>query len=102
MSGEGGHHHRLVARYRSPGKDRQIANFEWIQSIIALEKIFYLYTLREVSMYLARCLSPGKKVSLLGVNQGAKFSYFMFASLFSIFGFVSIHTYQGAFFPGQR
>ena len=35
----------MLARYRSPGKDHQIAECEWIQSLIALEKMGYFYNL---------------------------------------------------------
>ena len=39
VSGEAGHEKEMLARYRSPRKDRQIAGCEWIKSLIALEKI---------------------------------------------------------------
>ena len=45
VSGEAGHQQKMLARYRSPGKDRQIAECEWMQSQIALEKIGYGYIL---------------------------------------------------------
>ena len=45
VSGEAGHDQRMLARYRSPRKDRQIVGWEWIQTLIALEKICYFYTL---------------------------------------------------------
>ena len=72
VSGEAGHEQGMLARYRLPRKDRQIVGYEWIQTIIALEKIGYFYTL------------PSR--------PGAKIGYFTFAPLFSIFGIVSIHN----------
>ena len=39
--GEAGHEQRMLARYRSPRKDPQIVDCEWIQTLIALEKIGY-------------------------------------------------------------
>ena len=46
MSGEAGYEQRMLARSRSPRKDRQIIECEWIQTLIALEIIGYFYTLR--------------------------------------------------------
>ena len=40
-----GHYHKMLALYCSPGKDLQIAECEWIQSLIALEKMGCFYTL---------------------------------------------------------
>ena len=45
VSGEAGHEQKMLARYRSPRKDRQIVGREWIQTLIALNKIGYFYTL---------------------------------------------------------
>ena len=45
VSDEAGHEQRMLARYRSPRKYRQIVGYEWIQTLIALEKIGYFYTL---------------------------------------------------------
>ena len=39
VSGEAGHEQRMLALYRSPRKDVQIVGWEWIQTLIALEKI---------------------------------------------------------------
>ena len=45
MSDKAGHERKMLARYRSQGQVRKIVEYEWIQSLIALEKIGYFYTL---------------------------------------------------------
>ena len=45
VSGKVGHEQKMLARYRSPRRDRQIVGWEWVQTLIVLEKIGYFYTL---------------------------------------------------------
>ena len=36
VSGKAGHEYIMLARYRSPGKDRQIVGCEWIQYVVVI------------------------------------------------------------------